>query len=172
MIGLTTYSLRKLTFALLAICSQVMMSTAFSVGTNIQEIFGVSTKGWKDPDWKWGSDDGCANQCASACRTKFSTHEAREELVTALIEYDNQEVDENLSFEEIKFILALAWHKARKEAIYGEAYGQVLDELVKAERYEHDDDEANSRLLVQDLQKRYMWLQPDVEDKILMNMLW
>ena len=37
---------------------------------------------------------------------------------------------------------------------------------------EGTDDEIRSRLLVQDMQKRYMWLNPDVEDKIAMNMLW
>jgi len=65
------------------------------------------------------------------------------------------------------------WQRARKVDPSIEAYGQILDEMVKGTRYEEGiDDEIRSRLLVQDMQKRYMWLYPEMEDKIAMTMLW
>ena len=92
-------------------------------------------------------------------------------MVNSLIYADT--VTEICTFEEIKLILALMWQRARKEDPSMEAYGQILDEMTKGKRYEEGtDDEIRSRLLVQDMQKRYMWLNPDVEDKIAMNMLW
>lgn len=41
-----------------------------------------------------------------------------------------------------------------------EAYGQVLDAMADL-RYENEkDDLEGDKLLVQDMQKRYMWLKP------------
>lgn len=82
-------------------------------------------------------------------------------------------VTDIVSFEEIKLILALMWQQARTVDPSIEAYGQILDEMAKGKRYEEGiNDEIRSRLFVQDMQKRYMWLNPDMDDKIAMTMLW
>ena len=42
-----------------------------------------------------------------------------------------------------------------------EAYGQVLDAMANDLRYENAKDKMDGdKLLVQDMQKRYMWLKP------------
>ena len=95
------------------------------------------------------------------------------------------------NFEEVKLILALAWQKGLQNGHGGggggelRPYGEILDAMVQAERYENkavagsgpgrddddDDDKDNSLLLVQDMQKRYFFLTPEVDDKIRMNLL-
>lgn len=139
---------------------------AFSVGSP-KAIFGVQGAGWVSSDWNWGSPFGTGHDCAMVCRRRFNTPEKREELVNALIEADGSD---GLDFEEVKLVLALVWQKARKTGL--ESYGVVLDEMAKAERYEVGDDEDCSRLFVQDIQKRYIWLDPEVDDKVAMNLLW
>jgi len=92
-------------------------------------------------------------------------------LVNSLIYAET--VTDIVSFEEIKLILALMWQQARTVDPSIEAYGQILDEMAKGKRYEEGtNDEIRSRLFVQDMQKRYMWLNPDMDDKIAMTMLW
>jgi hypothetical protein len=102
------------------------------------------------------------------CRQRYSTPQARAELVDALLIESSQ--TDKLDFEEVKLVLALVWQKARKTGL--ESYGLVLDEMAKAERYEVGEEEECSRLLIQDIQKRYMWLEPEVDDKVAMNLLW
>jgi len=172
-----------------------------------KEIFGVKGSDWSSPDWKWGSAMGTAHECASVCRALYSTEESRAKLIDDLIldedeimmsstdperRREQQQQRVPINFEEVKFILALVFQKARKKCYGGlESYGEVLDEIVKAKRYEprlpedEDDDVTDdaafyneefgpylpTMLLVQDIQKRYFWLQPEVQDKIQMNML-
>lgn len=156
-------------YLVLLILSWCSTCASFS-SSSCNLIFGIKA-GWTSPDWSWGSPVGTAHDCAKICRHTFCDREAREELVNSLIYADT--VTEICTFEEIKLILALMWQRARKVDPSMEAYGQILDEMTKGKRYEEGtDDEIRSRLLVQDMQKRYMWLNPDVEDKIAMNMLW
>ena len=67
------------------------------------------------------------------------------------------------NFEDVKMVLALAWQRGRNFDPDLEAFGQILDQMADL-RYENGDDgEGNmegDRLLVQDLQKKYMWLRP------------
>lgn len=144
-------------------------------------------------EWNWGSPFGTGHDCAMICRQRYSTVQSRAALVDDLllggsVATTTTTTDEDeLDFEEIKLIMALVWQRARKTGL--EAFGVILDEMAKAERYEvnHNDDDTNtdatnmqqsgddeycSRLLVQDIQSRYMWLEPTVEDKIAMNLLW
>ena len=93
-----------------------------------------------------------------------------------------------VNFEEVKLILALAWQKGLQNGHGGgggelRPYGEILDAMVQAERYkkkavagpgcddDDDNDKDNSLLLVQDMQKRYFFLTPEVDDKIRMNLL-
>mmetsp|Transcript_14486 Transcript_14486/g.21362 ORF Transcript_14486/g.21362 Transcript_14486/m.21362 type:complete len:203 (-) Transcript_14486:1328-1936(-) len=160
--------------AIAVLFSLLPSSLAFSVGATSQ-VFGIPSAGWTSPEWRWGEPSGMSHDCASQCRERFRTIEQREHLVDSLVNIDEDTAgtdDGILSFEEIKLVLALAWQKARKNGFEGEAYGVILDQMTEAERYESGDDEATSRLFVQDVQKRFFWLEPEVEDKIAMTMLW
>lgn len=102
------------------------------------------------------------------CRQKYASDESgRGALIDSLMEGDD-----DVDLEEAKLILALVIQKANHLKPWGGqievAYTQVLDHLVGAERYE---DNAEKPLLLQDLQKLFMWLEPDVQDKIDMNLL-
>mmetsp|Transcript_4878 Transcript_4878/g.6687 ORF Transcript_4878/g.6687 Transcript_4878/m.6687 type:complete len:193 (-) Transcript_4878:428-1006(-) len=146
-----------------------LLASAFSQASTPKNIYGIPDSGWSSPKWNWGSPFGTGHDCAMICRSRYDTPAKREVLVDTLINADPKDGD-NLDFEEVKLVLGLAWQKARKTGL--EAYGQVLDEMAKAERYEIGDEEACSRRFVHDMQKRYMWLDPEVEDKIAMSTLW
>ena len=93
------------------------------------------------------------------CREKFGTSSARHELVNSLVHADT-DTQILYNFEDVKLVLALAWQRARKFDPDMEAYGQVLDAMADL-RYENEKDgTAGDKLLVQDMQKRYMWLKP------------
>uniref|UniRef100_A0A7S0FP45 Uncharacterized protein n=1 Tax=Minutocellus polymorphus TaxID=265543 RepID=A0A7S0FP45_9STRA len=136
------------------------------------DIFGIEAS-WSSPDWNWGSPFGLGHDCALRCRQTFATEEQRRELVNSLVHADT-DTQILSNFEDVKLVLALAWQRARKFDPDLESFGQVLDAMADL-RYENGNDgEENmdgDRLLVQDLQKRYMWLKPEVDDKIQMNML-
>ena len=93
------------------------------------------------------------------CREKFGTSSARHELVNSLVHADT---DTQIlpNFEDVKLVLALAWQRARKFDPDMESYGEVLDAMADL-RYENvKDGMEGDKLLVQDMQKRYMWLEP------------
>jgi len=140
------------------------------------------------------------------CRRQYRTPESRRDLIANLVmtkeairggtttTADNAQRSP-ANFEEVKLILALAWQKGLHNGHGGggggelRPYGEILDAMVQAERYENkavagsgpgrddddddddDDDKDNSLLLVQDMQKRYFFLTPEVDDKIRMNLL-
>lgn len=129
-----------------------------SVKSNSNTIFGVEAS-WSSPEWNWGSPFGLGHDCAMKCRQKFASSSARQELVNSLVHADT---DTQIlpNFEDVKLVLALAWQRARKFDPDMEAYGQVLDAMADL-RYENEkDDMEGDKLLVQDMQKRYMWLKP------------
>ena len=125
------------------------------------QIFGIEAS-WSSPDWNWGSPFGLGHDCAMKCRRRFATQEQRRELVNSLVHADT-DTQVLSNFEDVKMVLALAWQRGRKFDPDLEAFGQILDQMADL-RYENGDDgEENmegDRLLVQDLQKKYMWLQP------------
>ena len=80
-----------------------------------------------------------------------------------------------VEFEEVKLILALAWQNGRWDGSDGGVggYGDVLQYLADAQRYEgSDDDETCSKLLVSDMMSRLPLIQsslsslPTLEDLI------
>ena len=151
----------------------VLPSMSDALSATPKQIYGVAGSGWTSSDWNWGSPYGTGHDCAMICRRRYGTSQARADLVDALLDAGTSsggQSSDNIDFEEIKLVLALVWQKARRTGL--EAFGVVLDEMAKAERYENGDDEACSRIFVQDIQKRYMWLEPDVDDKVAMNLLW
>ena len=130
-----------------------------SANGNINTIFGIEAS-WSSPEWNWGSPFGLGHDCAMICRQKFASPSARRELVNSLLhaETDTQALP---NFEDVKLVLALAWQRARKFDPDMEAYGQVLDAMADL-RYENGKEGGmdGDKLLVQDMQKRYMWLKP------------
>lgn len=104
------------------------------------------------------------------CREEYATKEAREKLIENLIDTRIPE-----DFEVVKLVLALVMQKANNWKPWGgqveASYTQVLNAMVEAERYEEEEEDIGTRRFVQDLQKRFVWLEPEVEDKIAMNLV-
>ena len=126
-----------------------------------RQIFGIEAS-WSSPDWNWGSPFGLGHDCAIKCRQRFATEDQRRELVNSLVHADT-DTQVLSNFEDVKLVLALAWQRGRNFDPDLEAFGQILDQMADL-RYENGGDgEGNmegDRLLVQDLQKKYMWLRP------------
>lgn len=159
----------------LAVLALPLLSLGFSATP--KEIYGISGSGWSSPEWHWGRASGTGHECAQLCRRKYDTPRARRELVAGLVLPKDAAGSDGAgrapaSFEEVKLVLALAWQKALNGPD-GEprAYAEVLDAMAAAQRYEGGSDEENSLLLVQDMQKRFFFLDPAVEDRIDMNLL-
>lgn len=138
-------------------------SSAFSL--YMKEIYGIPNSGWTSPDWNWGYGTGTGHDCAAICRREFATRQSRASLVTDLLAMEGP------PFEEVKLVLALAWQRGRWDGSDGGrgGYGNVLNAMAQAERYEVGD-ECNG-LLVQDMQERYHSLDPTDADKEAMMTL-
>ena len=130
----------------------------------LQMIYGVPHSGWSSPQWNWGSAVGTGHDCAKICRQRYDSRPARRELVDQLLQAANTD---DIDFEEIKLVLALAWQRGRWDGSDGGpngGYGEVLQLMARAQRYEEGGDEAEcSARLVQDMQSRYHLLNPSSE---------
>jgi len=125
-------------------------------------IYGVPNSGWSSPQWNWGSAVGTGHDCAKICRQRYGSRPARQELVDQLLRVDS----DNIDFEEIKLVLALAWQRGRWDGSDGGpngGYGEVLQLMAQAQRYEEGDEIECSARLVQDMQARYHLLHPSSE---------
>lgn len=131
------------------------MTHAFS------EIYNIPGSGWKSPQWNWGYAVGTGHDCARICRQLYETRSAR----VALLQ-DIATKPEN--FEEIKLVLALAWQRGRWDGTDGGegGYGQVLQALAAADRYEND-----QRQFFLDMQCRFTLLSPSLELQAQMDSL-
>ena len=132
---------------------------AFSVHMTSKEIYGIPNSGWSSKQWNWGSAIGTGHDCALICRRQYDSRKSREQLVSNLLQCKGP------PFEEVKLVLGLAWQRGRWDGSDGGrgGYGEVLSEMAKAERYERS--EEGDKLLVQDMQERYLLLNPSNEDK-------
>lgn len=122
-----------------------------------KKIYGVPNSGWKSPQWNWGSAVGTGHDCAAICRRAYGTSETRQELVSTLLSGESA-----IDFEEVKLTLALAWQKGRWDGSDGGAggYGDVLQTMAQAKRYEEGSEEECARNLIQDMQSRFALLKP------------
>ena len=130
-----------------------------------KEIYNVPGSGWTSPTWNWGYANGTGHDCALLCRRKFSTKQKRQELIQQLLHPSDisssiiQEADSSRSppFEEVKLILGLTIQRARWDGTDGGSggYSEVLGIMAKAQRYESNDDESNSKLFVKDMVDRF-----------------
>lgn len=143
-------------------------AVAFSViSMSSKEIYGVAKSGWTSPEWRWGYGVGTGHDCAMICRRQYRSRSSRVNLVDQLIQADNKDV----SFEEVKLVLGLAWQNGRWDGSDGGpgGYGDVLATMAAASRYEIGTEESCSRLLVQDMQERFDLLKPTTEELDLMK---
>jgi len=136
---------------------------ATSVALSMKEIYNVPKSGWTSPDWNWGYGVGTGHDCAAICRDRYHNQAARTELVSNLIEG----INEPENFEEVKLTLALAWQAGRWNGSDGGegGYGDVLQAMAKARRYEQGDEEECASNLVHDMMVRFSLLDPP-KDKL------
>jgi len=131
-----------------------------------KEIYKIPESGWTSPKWNWGYASGTGHDCAMICRERWNSRETRADLVNTLL--NPPSIDESLTiqeidsfrdppFEEIKLILALAWQRGRWDGTDGGVggYGEVLSTMAEAKKYESEDEDASSQLLVQDMIDRF-----------------
>ena len=174
-----------LTAALLvALPLPIIAFSASSSSPRNKLLYGIPNSGWTSPDWNWGSPFGTGHDCAAICRERYGNRKSRTELVQKLINYNgnggnyDDNDDDDLSFEEIKLVLGLAWQNGRWDGSDGGpngGYGDVLKYMAGAERYEAengDDDEEDdecSKRFIADVQKRFPLLNPSDEALEAMN---
>lgn len=140
---------------------------AFSASS--KNIYNVPRSGWTAPEFKWGYGDGTGHDCAAISRRTYATKQARSELVENLMNPADESssatrVPEN--FEEVKLLLALEWQNGRWDGSDGGpgGYGDVLEAMASAKRYEVGSDDECSRRLVEDMQGRFSLLAPGNKD--------
>lgn len=112
----------------------------------------------RSPQWNWGSARGTGHDCAAICRRQYASKASRLELINNLLEPSEDAAERKPeNFEEVKLILGLAWQNGRWDGSDGGAggYGDVLQHMAGAQRYEKGSDEECARLFVEDLQDRF-----------------
>jgi hypothetical protein len=152
----------------------LFVTTAMSLpSTNVKTIYGIPGSGWTSPQWQWGYGVGTGHDCAAICRRLYEKRQFRVELVEQLIESSNPSNRVPANFEEVKLVLALVWQNGRwngKDGGEG-GYGEVLQEMASARRYENGPDGECSGLLVRDMARRFPLLNPSGEQQKLMDQL-
>jgi hypothetical protein len=149
------------------------MSQSSSAPGSIKLVYGIPNSGWTSSSWNWGYASGTGHECAAICRKMYTTRQQRSELVQYLVDAPNTQRRDRRprNFEEVKLVLALAWQRGRWDGSDGGkgGYGEVLEAMAEAKRYEMGTEEENSRLLVEDMQKRYRLLVPLHTDLVMMQ---
>lgn len=155
-------SLAQLFLIVLATVLQPPATSAFSM-----DLYGVPRSGWKSPDWNWGSAVGTGHDCARICRQQYANRQARVDLVGNL----QSGKPEPANFEEVKLVLGLAWQNGRWDGRDGGrgGYGEVLQIMAEAKRYEEGEASECARRLVQDMEARFSKLNPSNEQKAAMQ---
>lgn len=76
-------------------------------------------------------------------------------------------------FEEVKLTMALAWQNGRWDGSDGGpgGYGDVLQTMAQAKRYEEGSIEECARNLAQDMQARFVLLKPTKDQRTAMDKL-
>ena len=125
-----------------------------------KEIYNVPKSGWASPQWNWGSAQGTGHDCAMICRRLYDTKADRQNLVQSLLEpvkYKAQHPETEVTFEEIKLILGLAWQKGRWDGSDGgpDGYSHVLQTMASARRYENEDEVLSAFNFIEDISERF-----------------
>jgi hypothetical protein len=156
---------------LFALLSPSYITAFSSTPSKGRELYGIPGSGWTSPSWNWGSPQGTGHACAKICREQYATAQDRAQLIENLLLEDKEAPRIPQHFEEVKLLLALVWQRYRNMSAGNKMYGDLLDQMADCRFDEAGDDEACSKLLVQEMQKRFIYLQPDVQDRIVMNTL-
>ena len=132
-------------------------SSSFSMSTPpaSKTIYGVPNSGWTSPEWNWGYAVGTGHDCAAICRRKYSSRDERSQLIEDLLEADPTKTD----MEEVKLVMALEWQRNWRCG-----YGDVLEMMADARRYEEEGDPSPSSLLLNDMIERFHLLNPTKDD--------
>ena len=150
-------------YLLFLCCVHPLSSLAFTMQMSntgsSKEIYGIPNSGWAAKEWNWGSAVGTGHDCALICRREYNSRSARKELVSELMNGKGP-----TSFEQVKLVLGLAWQRGRWDGSDGGpgGYGEVLNEMAKAKRYEIGND--CDVLFVEDIKERYHLLKPNDAD--------
>jgi len=142
-------------------------SDSSPVENSENELYGIPGSGWLSPTWNWGSAMGTGHDCALICRRRWAIPDDRSALVEWLIQGDSSDPapsvggknspETDISFEEIKLILGLAWQRGRWDGSDGGqgGYAEMLALLADAQRYETKDEVQSARNFIQDVHHRF-----------------
>lgn len=126
-----------------------------------RQIYNIPNSGWSSDSWNWGYASGTGHDCAAICRKMYASRDDRERLVSSLLEpvqFNALHQPQNeVPFEEVKLILGLAWQRGRWDGSDGGAngYGEVLQTMATAIRYENEDDVISAINFIQDVTAKF-----------------
>ena len=128
-----------------------------------KEIYSIPNSGWSSKQWNWGNAIGTGHDAAMICRKLYATKSDRQKLIKSLlnpVEYKSTHPSDSspeVSFEEVKLILGLAWQNGRWDGSDGgpEGYSHVLSTMAAAHRYENDDEVLSALNFIEDVSKRF-----------------
>jgi hypothetical protein len=126
-----------------------------------KQLYNIPDSGWQSKKWNWGSAHGTGHDCAAICRRRWNDESDRRELVRSLLypaEFKALHPHSEVSFEEVKLILALAWQRGRWDGTDGgpvEGYGAVLEAMADARRYENEDEVISALMFIEDVSGRF-----------------
>lgn len=136
-------------------------------------LYNIRNSGWKSPQWNWGSARGTGHDCAAICRSRWSNKDDRRKLVHSLlapVEYHallhpSSSYGE-VSFEEIKLILALAWQRGRWDGTDGgpTGYRSVLQTMADARRYENENEILSALHFIEDVSAKFHSISRNAEE--------
>lgn len=156
---------------LFALLSPSYTSAFSATPSKGRKLYSIPDSGWTSPSWNWGTPQGTGHDCAMICREQYTTSQDRAQLIENLLLEDKEASRIPQDFEEVKLLLALVWQRYRNMSIGNKMYGDLLDQMADCRFEVAGDDEAGSKLLVQEMQKRFIYLEPDVQDRVVMNTL-
>ena len=123
-----------------------------------KQIYNIPNSGWASPSWNWGYASGTGHDCAAICRKLYASRDERERLVSSLLEpVEFKSLHQEVSFEEVKLVLGLAWQNGRWDGSDGgpNGYGEVLQTMAMAIRYENEDDVISAINFIQDVSDKF-----------------
>lgn len=136
-------------------------------------LYNIPHSGWKSPQWNWGSARGTGHDCAAICRSRWSNKEDRRKLVHSLLSpekyhaklHPSSSIGE-VSFEEIKLILGLAWQRGRWDGTDGgpQGYRSVLQTMADARRYENENEILSALHFIEDVSAKYQSISRNAEE--------
>jgi len=127
-----------------------------------KQLYNIPDSGWKSKKWSWGYARGTGHDCAAICRRRWDDESDRRGLVESLLSPAEFKAMHphfgEVSFEEVKLILGLAWQSGRRDGRDGGpgvGYGAVLETMAGAHRYENEDEVISALNFIEDVSGRF-----------------